>query len=278
MPLSLSLSLYTADTRLPAVCPLVPVGPTVRSAFDRRGSTGGPREELQVLGQRADGRLAPDAAAALVALDAAVVAAGGDLRVSDCHRSLAVQAAARKRYDAWVAAGKPRPGSAKWNAATMKAAYVAAPGWSNHNGGRAVDLDLAALRFPGVDAGRQLDRLWELARPLGWEPVIAAPEERASEGWHFDFWGELAPLRRRAGYGTAALVAALMVGHGPVFGVPRVALAQALLYRAGFDPGPIDGERGPRTLRALREALPGAPSLDPMADGTLTALCRLEAR
>lgn len=271
-------TLFVADTRLPAVCPLVPVGPTVRSAYDRRGVTGGPRDGLQVLGQRADGRLTAEAGAALVALDAAVSAAGGDLRVSDCHRSLAVQAAARQRYDAWVAAGKPRPGSSRWNAATMKAAFVAEPGRSNHNGGRAVDIDLAALRFPGVDPGRQLDRLWELALPLGWAPVIAAPEERASEGWHFDFWGDLAPLRARAGYGTAALVAALLVGHGPVFGVPRVALAQALLHRAGFDPGPLDGDRGPRTMRALRDALPGSPSLDPTADGTLTALCRLEAR
>ncbi len=272
------LSLFIADTRLPAVCLLLPVDPAVRSAYDRKGLTGGPREGLQVLGARADGRLVAEAGAALVALDAAVKAAGGDLRVSDCHRPLAVQAAARQRYDAWVAAGKPRPGSSRWNAATMKAAYVASPGWSNHNGGRAVDLDIAALRFPDVDPGRQLDRLWELARPLGWEPVIAAPEERASESWHFDFWGDLAPLRRRAGYGTAALVAALMVGHGPVFGVPRVALAQALLHRAGFDPGPIDGERGPRTLRALRDALPGAASLDLMADGILTALCRREAK
>ena len=268
---------FVASTRLPAVTRLVPVPDEVASAYNRQGVTGGPRSGLQTLGLRADGVLVAEAAAALVLLHRAVQAAGGDLRVSDCHRSLSTQAAARARYDAWVAAGKPRPGSSRFNAAAMKTAFVALPGRSNHNGGRAVDIDLALLRFPDVDPGRQLDRLWELARPLGWSPVIAAPEERASEGWHFDFFGDLAPVRTRLGYETAALIAALMVGHGPVLPQPRVALTQALLHRIGFDPGPIDGEPGPRTQRALTVALPGTDP-NPQLDSTVDRLASLPAR
>ena len=245
----------------PVIVPLVPVLSSVLSAYDRKGQTGRPRSELQVLGARRDGVLIQPAADALAALHRAVEAEGGDLRVSDCHRSHAVQAAARAKYDAWVAAGKPRPGSAGFDGARMKAAFVALPGRSNHNGGRAVDLDLARLALPGVDPGRQLDRLWALAMPLGWSPVIRAPDERASEAWHFDFYGDLAGVFRRRGYEQGALAAALLVGHGPTLPDMRAAVAQALLQRAGFDCGAIDGQAGERTRRAWSAAMGSALDL-----------------
>lgn len=258
----------------PVIVPLVPVLSSVLSAYDRKGQTGRPRAELQVLGARRDGVLIQPAADALAALHKAVEAEGGDLRVSDCHRSHAAQAAARAKYDAWVAAGKPRPGSAGFDAARMKAAFVALAGRSNHNGGRAVDLDLARLALPGVDPGRQLDRLWALAMPLGWSPVIRAPDERASEAWHFDFYGDLAGVFRRRGYEQGALAAALLVGHGPALPDMRAAVAQALLQRAGFDCGAIDGQAGAQTRRAWLGAM-GA-ELD-LSDRGLRALYALPA-
>ena len=232
--------------------PLVPVALEIRSAYDRAGRVGGPRAELQSLGARRDGVLVPPAADALLQLHRAVTEAGGDLRVTDCHRSVATQAAARAKYDAWVAAGKPRPGSAGFDAARMKAAFVALPGWSNHNGGRAVDIDLQRLAFPGGHPGRYLDRLWALAMPFGWSPVIRAPDERASEAWHLDFYGDLAGVFRRCGYGQGALAAALMVGHGPAFADERAALGQAPLQRAGHDCGRRVLETGSSRLLLLK--------------------------
>lgn len=255
----------------------MPAFRSVLSAYDRAGRVGGPRSELQALGARRDGVLIQPAADALLKLHQAVEQAGGDLRVTDCHRSVATQAAARAKYDAWVAAGKPRPGSARYDAATMKAAFVARPGESNHNGGRAVDIDLQRLAFSGEHPGRYLDRLWALAMPLGWSPVIRAPDERASEAWHLDFYGDLAGVFHRCGYGQGALAAALMVGHGPAFSDGHAALGQALLQRAGFDCGKIDGDPGPATRRALLAALGSDRAAAAFNDDNLRALSALPA-
>lgn len=135
----------------------------------------------------------------------------------------------------------------------MKAAFVAAPGRSMHNAGCAVDVHLAMLRFPGARPEEQLDRLWEIAEPLGWSPVIRRPDESASEAWHFDFWGPLAPVRDRLGYEQAALCGAILVGHGDLASFS--ALVQALLVVSGFEIGQIDGVAGPRTLAALAGVL-----------------------
>jgi hypothetical protein len=135
----------------------------------------------------------------------------------------------------------------------MKAAFVALPGRSFHNAGRAIDVHLGVLKFPGVAADKQLDRLWEIARSCGWDPIIKAPDEGASEAWHFDHYGELSGVLKRLGYEQAALCGAILVGHGDLSGFG--AELQALICRAGFDIGKIDGDVGPRTLGALADAL-----------------------
>lgn len=233
---------------------LVRVDPRVLSSYDAGGQTGGARSSLRPLALRgAAGVATPDTAAALLALSEAVLAVGGDLRITDCHRDVSVQRAARARYDRWVAAGKPKPGTSAFDARTMKAAFVAAPGRSNHNAGRAIDVHLAMLRFPGARPEEQLDRLWAIAEPLGWSPVIRRPDEGAREAWHFDYWGPLAPVRDRLGYEQAALCGAILVGHGDL--VSYTALAQALLVVSGHEIGTIDGIAGPRTLAALAGVL-----------------------
>jgi hypothetical protein len=239
--------------------PLVPVDPEIFSSYGRDG-TGGPRAGLTPLARLGKAGIATsDTAAALLALHKAVTAAGGDFRVTELHRDVAVQHKARAKYDAWVHAGKPTPGTPGFDAVTMKAAFVATPGRSTHNAGRAIDVDLASLRFPGVPADRQLDRLWELAVPLGWRQVIKVATEGAAESWHFDFWGDLAGVKSRLGYEQAALCGAILVGHGDLSGYD--AELQALLVRAGFAIGEIDGKVGARTRSALAAALGVAESV-----------------
>lgn len=233
-----------------AVFQLVPVDPTILSSYDAKGQTGGPRANLKPLAQLGKAGIAvAEMAAALKRLSDAVQAAGGDLRITECHRDVSVQMAARAKYDAWVAAGKPKPGTAAFNSKTMKSDYVATPGKSNHNAGRAIDVHIGALHFPGVAANQQLDKLWEIAKPIGWSPIIKSADEGASEAWHFDFWGELAGVHQRLGYEQASLCGALLVGHAGVYQT-FARVVQALLCRAGCDIGEIDGAIGPKSIHA----------------------------
>lgn len=232
---------------------LVPVDASIASSYQKSGGTGGPRSSLTPLCRLGKAGIAvPEMATALKALSDAVAARGGDFRVTECHRDVAVQQAARAKYDSWVKAGKPAPGSAGWNAATMKNAYVAQPGRSGHNAGRSIDVHLAELKFP-VAANKQLDVLWECAIPLGWKPIIREADEGAKEAWHFDYWGELTGVLERLGYEQAALCGAILVGHGDLSGFDAV--VQALLCRAGFNIGNIDGKIGPKTRSSLAQAL-----------------------
>jgi hypothetical protein len=235
------------------VVELVKVDVGIASSYDRNGRTGGPRSGLRPLADLKAGVATPATAAAMKRLADAVTAEGGDFRVTESHRDIVVQRTARNRYDNWVRAGKPKQGTAGFNASTMKAAYVATPGRSMHNAGRAIDVDIASLKFPGVAADKQLDKLWTLAKAVGWSPIIKSADERASEAWHFDCYDDLAPMLRRVGYEQTALCGAILVGHGDLTGfVPEI---QALLCRAGFDIGGIDGVVGPRTKRSLAAAL-----------------------
>lgn len=239
-----------------SVLPLIPVDASILSSYDRSGKTGSAnRDGLIPLAQLGKAGIAiPAVAAALIALANAVTEAGGDFRVTELHRDVGVQRAARAKYDAWVHAGKPSPGSAAFNSKTMKAAFVALPGRSFHNAGRAIDVHIGVLNFPGVAADKQLDRLWEIAKSIGWSPIIKAPNERASEAWHFDFYGDLAGVLHRLGYEETAKCGAILVGHsGDCQTFPHT--VQALLQRAGYDIGSIDGVIGPKTTNALISAL-----------------------
>lgn len=241
------------------VVPLVPVDPSIASSYDKSGKTGGPRTALTSLVRLGKAGIAvPEVERALLNLSNAVLAAGGDFRVTELHRDVGVQKAARAKYDNWVKAGKPSASSSAYNSSTMKAAFVAMPGRSFHNAGRAIDVHLGVLKFPGVAADKQLDRLWEIAKPLGWSPIIKAPDESASESWHFDYYGELAGVLKRLGYEETAKCGAILVGHsGDCQTFAHT--VQALLQRAGFDIGAIDGAIGPRTQNALAVALGVTP-------------------
>lgn len=229
---------------------LVKVDDAILSSYGPGGTDPSiPREKLKPLAHTQMGKMTPDAAKGLLALHEAVLAAGGDFRVTDALRTVQMQEDAHNRYQKWVAAGKPAVGSAGWDAKTMKNAFVAKPGRSFHNSGRAIDVHIAALRFPGLTADKQLDKLWEIARPLGWEPIIGSPDERASEAWHFDFLGPWKSVKARAGYESTAIACAADVANGEKdAGWMRV---QGQLQRAGYNVGSVDGVAGAKTKGAL---------------------------
>lgn len=235
-----------------APVPLVPVDSSILSSYGKSG-VGGPRAELTSLSKLGKaGICVAEVAVALKKLNDACIAAGADFRITELHRDLATQAAARAKYDKWVAANKPT--GAAFDAKTMKSAFVAAPGRSGHNAGRSIDVDLASLHFP-VAANLQLDKLWEIATPLGWSHIISEAKEGASESWHFDYHGELQGVLNRLGYEQWALCGAILVGHGSLSNYD--AIIQALLCRAGFSIGNIDGAAGAKTIAALTSAIPG---------------------
>lgn len=231
---------------------LVKVDPQIMSAYDSKGRTGtSDRTALQPFSARVAGSLTPDAAAALLVLHLAVTKVGGDFRVTDGFRDLGAQATARAKYDAWLQAGSP----AKFDSAIMKSAFVARPGRSFHNAGRAVDIDIASLHFPHSDDHEQLDRLWDLAKPLGWRPAIKDPDEYAKEAWHFDFMGaDWSPVFARIGYEMTAMCAVLDIGEMTAFVQSRERSIQANLQRAGYSVGDVDGLIGRRTVKALAMA------------------------
>lgn len=201
------------------------------------------------------GYLTPDAAQALADLCDAIEADGGTLGVSDCFRSVADQAKARKKYDNWVRAGKPSRKSSSFDSKTMKAAFTSRPGRSFHCGGRAVDLDHMRAAPTSVPRDKKLDWLWARARPLGWRPVIRAADEGKKEAWHFDFMGEWADTYDRIGYEQTAICTVLDLGIGKgIFTRPWERWVQAQLHRLGHDVGDVDGYHGKTTKAGLEVA------------------------
>lgn len=225
------------------------------------------------LGNLLGGKLTPDAAEALLQLHLAVQQDGGTLFVTDAYRDVAVQSAARRKYDNWRAAGKPKPGAAGWNATTMKAAFVALPGRSFHSSARAVDLAHLEAAPASVPRGQRLDWLWERAIPLGFAPIIKSADEGASESWHFDYRGPWASVFDTLGYEQAAMCATLDIGEGSnLFTKAWERWVQAQLWRAGVNLGAIDGAWGAKTARAA--ALVGL-RLDAPRDALAAALMAL---
>lgn len=168
------------------------------------------------------------------------------IRVTDCFRDIGTQEKLRRKYENWVNAGKPK----EFNPAFMKNAFVAIPGKSMHNGGRAIDLDIGALR---VAYGEQyLDEFWPLAAARGFTPVIARPIEGSSECWHFDFKGYWQPVFDRLGYEQGVLAANCSVNMAGAFQSQERKI-QAHVVRLGKDIGEIDGILGKRSRAALLE-------------------------
>lgn len=139
-----------------------------------------------------------------------------------------------------------------------KRAFSPPPGGSLHEAGRAMDIDLSTI-------GMSLAEFWAFLKPLGMVPIIASPNAGASEAWHFEFRGshQLVYDYAAAGnvradispYKQAAASAILGLGiHADQIKDQSVGLVQSALIRLGYDPGPIDGDPGNRTVSALQKA------------------------
>lgn len=168
------------------------------------------------------------------------------LRVTDLWRDIDVQTALRRRYDFWVASGKPT--GAAYNPKTMKNAYVATPGKSMHNGGRATDLSTEAMLH--ALGAEYLDAFWPIAKRHGFTPIISKPTEGASESWHFDHKGIWQRVFDTLGYEQGTLAANCAVGGAGPFQSPERRV-QAHIVRLGKDIGEIDGSLGKRSREAL---------------------------
>ena len=186
-------------------------------------------------------RCTPDTKQAILKVKLEVEAVGGALYLSDLFRSYDMQLQAHLDFKS----GK-------------KKAYSPPPGGSMHEAGRALDLDLRALDMP-------LGAFWTIAAKHGLTPIIASPDPKAKEAWHFDCRGShtliyayysqnkgtnfSSPYRAMA---TSAIVSA-GIKVDQLRGKEEAAYIQSGLIRLGHEIGNIDGDIGPRTRRALTE-------------------------
>jgi len=180
----------------------------------------------------------PDMAIAIAQLEQLIVDRGGSLVLSDLFRSHDMQLQARLDYTS----GK-------------KKAFSPAPGGSMHEAGRAMDIDIAAL------APLSLVDFWELSKPLGFCPIIAKPNPRESECWHFDFRGSFQKIydyqvKHPTGvtpYARMASLAILDQGITVYDLEPKRMefLIQSALVRLDEDIWDIDGMIGPECMQSL---------------------------
>lgn len=181
----------------------------------------------------------PDTKAALEKAGAAVKAKGGRLVLSDLFRSYEMQLGSHMDF----VSGK-------------KKAFSPAPGGSLHEGGRAFDLDLKSLKMSLAD-------FWEIAAATGLSPIIASPNPKTSEAWHFECRGSHTKVYDyyKGGKGTnfpkpyQAMAASSIVSVGvkvDKFGAgQQAAYIQSALIRLGHDIGNLDGQIGPKTRDGL---------------------------
>lgn len=178
---------------------------------------------------------------ALKELNELVSKEGGNMYIIDLFRSWGVQAKARSDYDAGI-----------------KKAYVANPGESFHNAGRAVDIDVKKLGFKSLDKEDWLKVFWSLAKPLGFRPIIDSPDLSLSECWHFDFPGEdWMKAYDKLSYSETAKCTILDVGEWDPEEdsfVVRNMFVQSQLIRLGhYEIGKVDGIVGPKTMKAIED-------------------------
>lgn len=125
-----------------------------------------------------------------------------------------------------------------------------------HHSGRAIDISLSHLDFPETPERQWLAKFWELAKPIGWKPIIPEPNPSADEAWHFEFRGEWEGVLERTDYRSASRAALLDCGLTWEFYdemEARIHLVQGQIQRIGIDCGKVDGILGRRTRKALEQ-------------------------
>jgi hypothetical protein len=163
-----------------------------------------------------------------------IEATGGKFALSDLFRSYDMQLQAHLDFSS----GK-------------KKAFSPPPGGSMHESGRAFDVDIKGLKM-------SLANFWLIAKKWNVIPIIAKPDPKASEAWHFECRGSHQRVYDyyKAGKGTnfkpaTAMAASAILGaglkHDRFKGKEEAAYIQAGLIRLGQEIGNIDGDIGPKT-------------------------------
>ena len=205
---------------------------------------------------------APDTARALTGIRNDLRAAGGDLILSDLFRSYEMQLQSHLDF-----------------VSHKKRAFSPPPGGSMHEAGRACDLDLASLKMSLAD-------FWKVAEKHKMQPIIATPNSRQSEAWHFDCRGshDLVYQYYKAGKGNNMKPYVAMAASGILsigvkvdqFGQKQTEAAlQAALIRLGCELGNIDGQIGKKSKDALAQL--DIPISDPQAE-LAAAIEKLKAK
>jgi hypothetical protein len=236
---------------------LVPVKGLL-SSYPRKSR---PKEKLPIeaLGEAA--MVTPDLNSALIELDKAVKQQNGTLYITELFRSWDTQAKAREDYET-----------------KKKKAFVAPPGGSFHQAGRAVDFSVKELNFQNLSEDKWLQKFWDLAKPLGFRPIIRIPDLNMSECWHFDFpgkdWLKLYDLaddfeHDAITYASVAKCCILDIGKwDPNAGSTSMKnmFIQSQLLRLGqHDIGDVDGILGFKTSRAINSLGFAGMSIDQVA-------------
>jgi len=172
---------------------------------------------------------------ALVELDLAVRGSGGTLLITELWRSWGQQAAARK----------------------AKPTLANPPGRSFHQAGAATDLDVKNLNFKGVSKDKQLQKLWDLALPIGFHPVISKPDLSLPECWHLQLYGKDWESASKH-ISSFELAKAMILDVGcwdpseSTEIVKRMFIQSQLIRLGHYDVGAIDGIIGNKTSAVLR--------------------------
>jgi hypothetical protein len=192
-------------------------------------------------------RCTPDMKTAILGLIQEVDKLGGKFVLSDLFRSYDQQLQANADY----VSGK-------------KKAYSPPPGSSFHEAGRAFDISLQSLGNLGATHD-PLTVFHPLAAKFKVTPIIASPDSRLSEAWHFELKGshQIVYDYYKANKGTnvskpaAAAAASAIVSAGLKVDFlgddPLPAYIQSGLIRLGYDVGNMDGQIGPKTLEAIQK-------------------------
>lgn len=183
----------------------------------------------------------PDTYNAVKGIADDVKKAGGRLFLSDMFRSYDMQLQAHLDWKS----GK-------------KSAYSPPPGGSLHEAGRALDLSLRDLKI-------SLQDYWDIAARWGVVPIIATPDSRKKEAWHFECRGSHQKVYEYYKEGkasnmkayqamAASSILAIGVNVDKFNSDQQEAYLQACLIRLGFELGNIDGKVGRKTRKAIEEA------------------------
>jgi len=149
---------------------------------------------------------------------------------------------------------------------------AALPGYSAHNFGLAIDIDVARIirEYPGMFANkRDLDE-WMAAQ--GWF-CWRDDHKLERESWHYYYFGKGAKVQYFGGNCVGYWNAYALRRHGADFNVSDID-AQRMLVSMKLYHGPVDGKVGPLTKEAIGTfqraySLPLTLGLDPRTQRTL---------